>query len=179
MVTTSLDAMAAGGIYDHLGGGFARYSTDERWLVPHFEKMLYDQALLARAYLHAWQVTGDARYRQVLDETIGYVLARPAPPRRWLLLGRGRRLPRRPGPHREGLFQTWTVDEVRDVLGCRRGAALDWWGITDAGQLRGPQHPAPARRGAPGPSRRSRAGPRRPVRARGHSGSDPVSTTRC
>ena len=74
MVTTTLDAMAAGGIYDHLGGGFARYSVDGVWLVPHFEKMLYDQALLARVYLHAWQVTGEARYRQVLDETIDYVL---------------------------------------------------------------------------------------------------------
>src|SRR5690606_10913686 len=74
MVTNCLDAMASGGIYDHLGGGFARYSVDQQWLVPHFEKMLYDQALLARAYLHAWQVTGEPRYRQVLDETIGYVL---------------------------------------------------------------------------------------------------------
>ena len=58
MATTTLDAMAAGGIYDHLAGGFARYSTDHRWLVPHFEKMLTDQALLARTYLHAWQATG-------------------------------------------------------------------------------------------------------------------------
>ena len=74
MVTTTLDAMASGGIYDHLGGGFARYSVDERWLVPHFEKMLYDQALLVPVYLHAWQVTGEARYRQVVEETIDYVL---------------------------------------------------------------------------------------------------------
>ena len=74
MVETLLDAMASGGIYDHLGGGFARYSVDDRWLVPHFEKMLYDQALLCRAYLHAWQVTGLDRYGQVLDETVGYVL---------------------------------------------------------------------------------------------------------
>jgi uncharacterized protein len=74
IVETSLDAMASGGIYDHLGGGFARYAVDQVWLVPHFEKMLYDQALLARAYLHAWQVTGLDRYRQVLDETVGYVL---------------------------------------------------------------------------------------------------------
>ncbi len=66
--------MAAGGMYDHLGGGFSRYSVDRIWLVPHFEKMLYDQALLARIYLHAWQVTGSDDYRQVLDETIGYVL---------------------------------------------------------------------------------------------------------
>src|SRR5207244_1627731 len=64
MITTTLDAMASGGIYDHLGGGFARYSTDRVWLVPHFEKMLYDQAGLARNYLHAYQVTGEARYRQ-------------------------------------------------------------------------------------------------------------------
>src|SRR3954470_20325855 len=74
VVTRSLDAMAAGGIHDHLGGGFARYSVDQRWLVPHFEKMLYDQALLARAYLHAWQVTGRDRFRRTLETTIGYVL---------------------------------------------------------------------------------------------------------
>ena len=63
MVRLTLDKMAAGGIYDHLGGGFARYSTDERWLVPHFEKMLYDNALLASVYLEAFQVTGDAELR--------------------------------------------------------------------------------------------------------------------
>jgi uncharacterized protein len=74
MLETTLDAMASGGIYDHLGGGFARYSVDAVWLVPHFEKMLYDQALLARLYLHAWQVTGHDRYLQVLDETVTYVL---------------------------------------------------------------------------------------------------------
>src|SRR4029077_14171674 len=73
-VTTTLDAMASGGIYDHLGGGFARYSVDAFWMVPHFEKMLYDNAQLARLYLHAWLVTGEARFRQVLAETIGYVL---------------------------------------------------------------------------------------------------------
>ena len=59
MAVTTLDAMAAGGIHDHLGGGFARYSTDADWLVPHFEKMLYDQAGLLRAFLHGWQVTGE------------------------------------------------------------------------------------------------------------------------
>src|SRR3954464_12292466 len=73
-VQTSLDAMASGGMYDHLGGGFARYSVDGIWLVPHFEKMLYDQALLARVYLHAWQLTGAPSYRQVVEETIAYVL---------------------------------------------------------------------------------------------------------
>ena len=74
MVTNSLDAMASGGIYDHLGGGFSRYSVDAHWIVPHFEKMLYDNALLARVYLHAWQITGKPRFRQVLDEIITYVL---------------------------------------------------------------------------------------------------------
>ncbi len=73
MARRSLDAMAAGGIYDHLGGGFARYATDSVWLVPHFEKMLYDNAQLARVYLHAWQVTSDARYREVVEETLHFV----------------------------------------------------------------------------------------------------------
>jgi hypothetical protein len=69
----SLDAMAAGGIHDHLGGGFARYATDSVWLVPHFEKMLYDNAQLARVYVHAWQLTGDARYREVALDTLTFM----------------------------------------------------------------------------------------------------------
>jgi len=73
-VTLTLDAMAAGGMYDLVGGGFHRYSVDEGWLVPHFEKMLYDNALLAPAYLHAWVVTGTDRYRQVAEETLDYML---------------------------------------------------------------------------------------------------------
>src|SRR5581483_1498619 len=74
LVTRTLDGMAAGGMYDVIGGGFHRYSVDERWLVPHFEKMLYDNALLASAYLHAWAVTGEARYRRVVEETLDYLL---------------------------------------------------------------------------------------------------------
>ena len=74
MAQKTLDAMAAGGIYDHLGGGFARYATDSVWLVPHFEKMLYDNAQLARVYTHAWQVTRDPRYRAVVEETLEFVL---------------------------------------------------------------------------------------------------------
>ena len=69
--------MSSGGIYDHLAGGFARYSTDRYWLVPHFEKMLYDNALLVRAYTRAWQLTGAPRYRQVVEETVGYLLRPP------------------------------------------------------------------------------------------------------
>jgi uncharacterized protein YyaL (SSP411 family) len=74
MATRTLDGMSAGGMYDLLGGGFHRYSVDERWLVPHFEKMLYDNALLVPAYLHGWLVTGEERYRAVVEETLEYVL---------------------------------------------------------------------------------------------------------
>jgi uncharacterized protein len=74
MVRVSLDGMKNGGIYDHLAGGFARYSTDERWLVPHFEKMMYDNAQLASVYLEAFQVTGSAEYRRVASETLDYVI---------------------------------------------------------------------------------------------------------
>ncbi|MGH2995548.1 MAG: thioredoxin domain-containing protein [Gaiellaceae bacterium] len=74
MVTTTLDGMAAGGMYDLLGGGFHRYSVDSEWLVPHFEKMLYDNALLASTYLHAWVVTGHERYREIAQATVSYML---------------------------------------------------------------------------------------------------------
>ncbi len=116
MVTTSLDAMASGGIYDHLGGGFARYSVDGEWLVPHFEKMLYDQALLARVYLHAWQVTGEARYRQVLDETIGYVLRDLRHPTGGFFSAEDADSPDGHGHNEEGLFYTWTPG--RDARRC-------------------------------------------------------------
>ena len=74
MVRRTLDGMAAGGLYDVVGGGFHRYSVDARWVVPHFEKMLYDNALLISAYLHAWVVTGETRYRTVVEETVGYLM---------------------------------------------------------------------------------------------------------
>ncbi len=93
-IVNTLDAMASGGIYDHLGGGFARYSVDAFWMVPHFEKMLYDNALIPRAYLHAWQVTGEDRFRQVVEETLEYVLRDLGGPDGAVLLGRGRRLRR-------------------------------------------------------------------------------------
>src|SRR4051794_3254847 len=123
-VDPSLDAMAAGGIYDHLGGGFARYSVDAVWLVPHFEKMLYDQALLMRVYLHAWQVTGAERHRQVLDETIGYVL-------RDLRHERGGFFSAEDADSEgeEGRFYLWSPDQFREVLGERADAAAAWWGL--------------------------------------------------
>ena len=139
MVTTSLDAMASGGIYDHLGGGFARYSTDREWLVPHFEKMLYDQALLARIYLHAWLVTGEPGYRQVLDETIAYVRRDLRHPAGGFYSAEDADSPDGHGHTHEGLFQTWTLDEVRQVLGDgpETEAAVAWWGLTEAGNFEG------------------------------------------
>ncbi len=130
MVTTTLDAMASGGIYDHLGGGFARYSTDPVWLVPHFEKMLYDNAQLARAYLHAWQVTGAPRYLQVVSETLGYLLR---PPMR-SSAGGIHSAEDADSEGVEGRFYVWSEDEVRAVGG---QAALDWYGVTGTGNWEG------------------------------------------
>jgi uncharacterized protein len=105
-VTKTLDAMAAGGMYDLVGGGFHRYSVDEQWLVPHFEKMLYDNALLVPAYLHAWVVTGEARYRQVVEETVEYMLRDLALP------GGGFASSQDADTDGvEGLTYTWTEDE--------------------------------------------------------------------
>jgi uncharacterized protein len=105
-VVKTLDAMAAGGMYDLVGGGFHRYSVDEQWLVPHFEKMLYDNALLVPAYLHAWVVTGEERYRRVTEETVEYLL-------RELLLPEGGFASSQDADTDgiEGLTYTWTEDE--------------------------------------------------------------------
>ena len=106
MVTATLDGMAAGGMYDVVGGGFHRYSVDDRWLVPHFEKMLYDNALLASTYLHAWVVTEHERYREVVEETITYVL-------RELALESGGLASAQDADTNgvEGLTYTWTPEE--------------------------------------------------------------------
>jgi uncharacterized protein YyaL (SSP411 family) len=118
MARLTLDRMAAGGMYDLLGGGFHRYSVDARWLVPHFEKMLYDNALLASAYLHAWVVIGEERYRRVTTETLDYVL-------RELRLPEGGLASAQDADTEgvEGLTFTWTEDEVEAVLGAPNG---DW-----------------------------------------------------
>ena len=128
----SLDAMAAGGIFDHLGGGFARYATDVRWLIPHFEKMLYDQALIARVYLHAWQLTGESRFRQTLDETIEYVLRDLRHP-----LGGFFAAEDADSEGVEGKFYVWSIDEVRDICGADADAAIEWFGITPGGNWEG------------------------------------------
>jgi hypothetical protein len=126
--TLCLDAMASGGIYDHLGGGFARYATDNRWLIPHFEKMLYDQALLVRVYLHAWQLTGDARHLQVVEETIAYVLRDLRHP-----LGGFFAAEDADSEGVEGKFYVWKLDGVRILAGSDAAAAIDWYGITEGG----------------------------------------------
>ncbi len=133
IVSTSLDAMASGGIYDHIGGGFARYSVDRQWLVPHFEKMLYDQALLIRVYTHAWQVFGQARWAQVVDETVGYVLRDLAHPDGGWYSAEDADSPGPDGINHEGRFHTWTPAEVVATLGPARGAALiDWFELGEA-----------------------------------------------
>ncbi|MGH9235039.1 MAG: thioredoxin domain-containing protein [Acidimicrobiales bacterium] len=132
---TSLDAMASGGVYDHLGGGFARYSVDREWLVPHFEKMLYDQALLTRLYLHAWQATGLDRYRQVLDETVGYVLRDLAQPG-----GGFSSAEDADSEGEEGRFYVWTPEQVTEALDGDADLAaevMDFYGVTPAGNFEG------------------------------------------
>ncbi len=112
IVRVTLDRMAAGGIYDHLGGGFARYSVDQRWLVPHFEKMLYDNALLARTYLDAYLVTGNERYASVVRETLDYLLRDMTDPG-----GGFYSTEDADSEGEEGLFYTWTPAEIEAVLG--------------------------------------------------------------
>jgi uncharacterized protein YyaL (SSP411 family) len=114
MATATLDGMAAGGMYDVVGGGFHRYSVDDRWLVPHFEKMLYDNAVLASAYLHAWVVTGRPRYRQVVEETLDYLL------RELAVAGGGLASAQDADTEGvEGLTFTWTPEEA-DAVGLPR-----------------------------------------------------------
>jgi len=133
MVTTTLDAMASGGIYDHLGGGFARYSVDGRWMVPHFEKLLYDQAGLARVYLQGWQVTGSPQCRLVLEEIVGYVLRDLRAPEGGLYSAEDA-----DSEGVEGRFYVWSLDEVTAVLGPELApAAIDWYGVTVAGNFEG------------------------------------------
>jgi uncharacterized protein len=106
LVTATLDAMAAGGMYDLVGGGFHRYSVDADWLVPHFEKMLYDNALLVSAYLHGWVVTGDERYRRAVEETCDYLLRELALPEGGFASSQDADT-----DGVEGLTYTWTEDE--------------------------------------------------------------------
>ncbi|GAC1307180.1 MAG: thioredoxin domain-containing protein [Acidimicrobiales bacterium] len=132
MVATTLDAMASGGIYDHLGGGFSRYSVDAFWMVPHFEKMLYDNALIPRPYLHAWQLSGEDRFRQVVEETVGYVL-------RDLRSSDGGLYSAEDADSEgeEGKYYVWRPEELESVLGGDAEAVKEWYGVTKSGNFEG------------------------------------------
>ena len=145
MVDLTLEKMAYGGIYDQIGGGFHRYSTDAYWLVPHFEKMLYDNALLARLYLHAYLVTGRPLYRRITEETLDYVLREMTDP-----LGGFYSAQDADSEGEEGKFFVWTPLEIQSVLGEENGNLIGgYFGLTDAGNFEGktilniPQDPAP------------------------------------
>ena len=132
MITVTLDAMAAGGLYDQVGGGFARYSTDEFWLVPHFEKMLYDNASLLRAYTKGWLLTGEPRYARIVEETIAYLL---------------RDLRRTGGGFasaedadsegEEGRFYVWSLAEIEEVCGADAAEVVRYYGVTEGGNFEG------------------------------------------
>jgi uncharacterized protein YyaL (SSP411 family) len=124
IVTTTLERMAKGGIYDQVGGGFARYSVDEHWLVPHFEKMLYDNALLARSYLHAWQLTGNEDFRRICEETLDWALREMRGPEGGFYSARDA-----DSEGEEGKFYAWTEDELRAVLDEDADALLGYWGV--------------------------------------------------
>jgi uncharacterized protein len=133
MVRTSLDAMTAGGMYDQVGGGFHRYSTDAYWLVPHFEKMLYDQALLTGTYLRAFLVTGEPRYRRVVEETIGYVL-------RDLRHGQGGFFSAEDADSEgaEGKFYLWSLADVVQLCGEDAPEVVRYFGVTESGNFEDP-----------------------------------------
>ena len=143
-VERTLDAMLAGGIYDQIGGGFARYSVDAIWLVPHFEKMLYDNALLARVYLHGWQQLSHERYRRVCEETLDWMLREMQGPEGGFYSALDA-----DSEGEEGKFYVWTPTQIREVLvespdpNCIRfppqqaGNLMQFYGVTEGGNFEG------------------------------------------
>lgn len=137
VIGTSLDAMASGGIRDLIGGGFARYSTDDRWLVPHFEKMLYDQAMMIGLYRRGWSLFGRPAWREVVEETVNHLLTRFRHPAGALFSSIDADSPNINGQMVEGAYYTWTPDEFHSILGTDAEAAIEWFGITANGHLDG------------------------------------------
>jgi uncharacterized protein YyaL (SSP411 family) len=133
MATLTLDKMAAGGIYDHLGGGFHRYSVDAHWLVPHFEKMLYDNALLAACYIEACQATGNPTYARVARETLDYVLREMTHPEGGFYSTQDA-----DSEGEEGKFYVWTPAEIRQVLGDDAARTFCYvYDVTEEGNFEG------------------------------------------
>jgi hypothetical protein len=133
MATVSLDAMAAGGLYDQVGGGFHRYSVDAHWLVPHFEKMLYDQALLVRAYVKGWLVTGEPRYRRIVEETVAYVLDVLHHPDGGFFSAEDA-----DSEGVEGKFYCWSYEELEQLCGDDFPEVVRAFGVTMRGNFEDP-----------------------------------------
>lgn len=133
IVERTLDMMHRGGIYDHLGGGFSRYSTDEQWHVPHFEKMLYDNALLAFSYLEAWQATKQPLFRSVSEEILNYILRDMTHPEGGFFSAEDS-----DSEGHEGHFYTWTADEIKHVLGNNESLLFrEFYCISPEGNFKG------------------------------------------
>ena len=155
-------------MYDQVGGGFSRYSVDAAWIVPHFEKMLYDNALLARAYLHGWQVSGEERFRQVCTETLDWALRELRQPEGGFASALDA-----DSEGVEGRYYVWRPDEVRAVLGDELGAiAVEHFGMTGRATSRARASPCGRRPTRPS-WQRSAAGSAR----RASSACGPASTT--
>ena len=138
MALSTLRAMAGGGIHDQLGGGFSRYSVDAAWTVPHFEKMLYDNALLARAYLHGWQASEDARLLVVCKGIIDWAMREMRGPEGGFYSALDA-----DSEGVEGRFYVWTIGELTELLGEDAAAAIAWLGVTEQGNFQDPHHPEP------------------------------------
>lgn len=132
LVERTLDMMHRGGIYDHLGGGFSRYSVDDQWLIPHFEKMLYDNAILAQCYLEAWQLTKKPLYRQVCEEILAYILRDMTHPEGGFYSAEDA-----DSEGCEGLFYTWPHKEVQRIFGKEGELFCQFYDITPTGNFEG------------------------------------------
>jgi len=133
MVEKTLDSMYSGGIYDHIGFGFCRYSTDEKWLVPHFEKMLYDNALLAIAYLETYQATKNKKYADIAKEIFTYVLRDMTSPEGGFYSAEDA-----DSEGEEGKFYIWSPTEIKEVLGESDGEKFcKYYNITEEGNFEG------------------------------------------